>query len=301
MVSIQDYRRFLAGHSKSQITKIKAAGKDMASVTAAVREQMASVREPSDIILTIEARNADGLLYDDMKNLLAAVTQSAHNPTVIWGTASNPDADQNFNVAIYAARKPVESFINRICAESCIARTPIVETNLRKVYQWLDSHDFAICPAVEDMQMMRRIFIANSFGITELHGQVEGGDTNRHSLLVVNLLGVKHFYARVGCISRYCGCDYFLCKYANIDVIKRTDIRNGNVSDFGMIDTLPLRINKFNLAAKTHRKDAVGNFEIELRSIDDSEIEDLLVVDSYKSHGCITMMGLQGFRDIYKK
>ena len=103
MVDIQDYRRFLEGRSKSQITKIKAAGKDMASVTAAVREQMAAVKEPSDIIMTIETRDADNLLYDDMKNLLAAVTQSAHNPTCIWGTASNPDAAENFSVAVYVA------------------------------------------------------------------------------------------------------------------------------------------------------------------------------------------------------
>ena len=102
-VDIQDYRRFLEGRSKSEITKIKAAGKDMASVTAAVREQMAAVKEPSDIILTIEARDADTILYDDMKNLLAAVTQSAHKPTCIWGTASNPDTAENFSVAVYVA------------------------------------------------------------------------------------------------------------------------------------------------------------------------------------------------------
>ena len=99
----QDYRRFLEGRSKSQITKIKAAGKDMASVTAAVREQMAAVKEPSDVILTIEARDADGLLLDEMKNLLDAVTQTAHKPTCIWGAASNPDAAENFSVAVYVA------------------------------------------------------------------------------------------------------------------------------------------------------------------------------------------------------
>ena len=103
MVDIQDYRRFLKGRSKSDITKIKAAGEDMASVTAAVREQMAAVKEPSDIIMTIESRNADTLLYDDIKNLLTAVTQSAHKPTCIWGTASNPDAAENFSVAVYVA------------------------------------------------------------------------------------------------------------------------------------------------------------------------------------------------------
>ena len=102
-VDIQDYRRFLAGRSKSDITKIKAAGKDMASVTAAVREQMAAVKEASQMILTIEARDADRLLLDDMNNLLAAVTQTAHRPTCIWGTASNPDAAANFSVAVYVA------------------------------------------------------------------------------------------------------------------------------------------------------------------------------------------------------
>ena len=102
-VDIQDYRRFLAGRSKSDITKIKAAGKDMASVTAAVREQMAAVKEASQMILTIEARDADRLLLDDVNNLLAAVTQTAHKPTCIWGTAFNPDAAANFSVAVYVA------------------------------------------------------------------------------------------------------------------------------------------------------------------------------------------------------
>lgn len=103
MVDIQDYRSFLAGRTKSEITKIKAAGQDMVSVTAAVREQMAAVKEPSDIIMTIEARDADRLLFDDIVNLLETVTQSPHKPTCIWGTASNPDAAENFSVAIYAA------------------------------------------------------------------------------------------------------------------------------------------------------------------------------------------------------
>ena len=102
-LSMEDYRRFLRRHCKSQITKIKVSGENIDSVTAVVREKMNGIIQPSEFILTIKVRNSDNLYTNQIMDLLSAITKDNPNVCSCWEITEEPYADTNCSVIIYIA------------------------------------------------------------------------------------------------------------------------------------------------------------------------------------------------------
>ncbi len=100
-VSMEDYRRFLRRHCKSQITKIKVSGENIGSVTTVVHEKMSGITQPSELILTIKVRNSDNLYTNHIMDLLSAITEDSQNVYACWGITEEPYADTNFSVTVY--------------------------------------------------------------------------------------------------------------------------------------------------------------------------------------------------------
>ncbi len=104
-LTVGDYRRLLLRKPKAEIAKIVVCGLDWPTLSLQLRTEMSRVKNPAEIIVSIETPSAAGNTFSakNLLDLLGLLTEpfSASNPILTWGTAE-VDTDQ-FRVVVYAA------------------------------------------------------------------------------------------------------------------------------------------------------------------------------------------------------
>ncbi len=104
-LTVGDYRRLLLRKPKAEIEKIVVCGPDWPTLLLQLRAEMSRVKNPAEIIVSIEIPSAAGNTFSarNLLDLLGLLTEpfSASNPILTWGTAE-VDTDQ-FRVVVYAA------------------------------------------------------------------------------------------------------------------------------------------------------------------------------------------------------
>ncbi len=104
-LTVGDYRRLLLRKPKAEIVKIMASNNDWTALLLQLRTEMSRVKNPAEIIVSIEIPSAAGNIFSarNLLDLLGLLTEpfSASSPILTWGTAE-VDTDQ-FRVVVYAA------------------------------------------------------------------------------------------------------------------------------------------------------------------------------------------------------
>lgn len=102
-LTVGDYRRLLLRKPKAEIVKIVVCGSDWPTLLSQLRAEMSRVKNPAEIIASIEIPSAKAACSgNNIIDLLALLMEpySASRPTLIWGYAEVDETQ--FRVVVYA-------------------------------------------------------------------------------------------------------------------------------------------------------------------------------------------------------